>query len=283
MAKGWDEHTYLGVGLIGCGAIGTIIAKAIDKGRVGEVELLTVYDIIREHAEELAEKLLKKPIISTSSDELIERTDIQLVIEAASQEAVRQYALKVLEEGKDFMVMSTGALVDDDFLKQVLGVAKERERKIYIPSGAIVGLDNVKSAAMGEIYEATLTTRKPPPSFEGAPFIEERKIDLLTVKQPMLLYEGTAREAVNLFPSNINVAASLSLAGVGADKTRVKIIADPTIKNIIHEVHVRGEFGEFETRTINKPFPENPKTSFIAALSAIATLKKIAGNIIVGT
>ena len=283
MAKGWDEDTYLGVGLIGCGAIGTIIAKAIDEGKVGDVELVIVYDIIREHAEELVGKLLRKPIISNSSDELIESRDLQLVIEAASQGAVRQYALKVLEEEKDFMVMSTGALVDNDLFEQVLDVAKERKRKVYIPSGAIVGLDNVKSAAMGGIYEATLTTRKPPSSFEGAPFIEDRKIDLPAVKEPMLLYEGTAREAVNLFPSNINVAASLSLAGVGADKTRVKIIADPGIKDIIHEIHVRGEFGEFKTRTINKRFPENPKTSYIAALSAIATLKKIASNIIVGT
>ena len=99
----------------------------------------------------------------------------------------------------------------------------------------------------------------------------------------MELYEGPAREAVKLFPNNVNVAASLSLAGVGADKTKVRIITDPGVKEIMHEIHVRGEFGELETRTLNKPFPNNPKTSFIAALSAIATLKKIAGNIVIGT
>jgi len=136
---------------------------------------------------------------------------------------------------------------------------------------------------MGGIYEVTLTTRKPPSSLEGNPLVKERNIDLKAVREPLLLYEGSAREAVKLFPRNVNVAGSLSLAGVGPDKTKVRIIADPGVENIIHEIRVRGEFGELETRTINKPFPNNPKTSYIAALSAVATLKKIAGNIVVGT
>lgn len=271
------------VGLIGCGSIGTVIAEAIDGGRVGDVELVAVYDVIREHAERLVSKLSRKPVISESVEGLIKREDIKLVVEAASQEAVRQYALKILDEGKDLMVMSTGALLDDKLYKQILDSAKKRGRKVYVPSGAIVGLDNIKSAALARIYEVTLTTRKPPSSFEGAPFIKNRKIDLNAIKEPTLLYEGTAREAVKLFPRNVNVAASLSLAGVGPDKTKVKIIADPGIKEIIHEIHVKGEFGELETRTINRPFPSNPQTSYIAALSAIATLKRIAEKIVIGT
>jgi len=278
-----DKGTSLRVGLIGCGSIGTIIAEAIDERRVGYVELVAVYDIVREHAEKLVDKLSRKPVISRSADGLIKRKDIKLVLEAASQRAVREYALRVLEEGKDLMVMSTGALLDDELLKRMLSSAKRKGGKIYVPSGAIVGLDNVKSAAMGEIYEVTLTTKKPPSSFEGAPFVKDRKIDLRAVREPLLLYEGKAREAVKLFPKNVNVAASLSLAGVGADKTKVKIIADPGAKEIIHEIHVKGEFGELETRTVNKPFPSNPKTSFVAALSAIATLKRISGNIVIGT
>ena len=271
------------VGLIGCGSIGTIIAEAIDRGRVGDVELVVVYDVIREHAERLVNKLSRKPVISESVEELIKREDIKLVVEAASQEAVRQYALKILDEGKDLMVMSTGALLDDKLYKQILDSAKKRGRKVYVPSGAIVGLDNIKSAALARIYEVTLTTRKPPSSFEGAPLIKNRKIDLNAIKKPTLLYEGTAREAVKLFPRNVNVAASLSLAGVGPDKIKVKIIADPGIKEIIHEIRVKGEFGELETRTINRPFPSNPQTSYIAALSAIATLKRIAEKIVIGT
>jgi len=274
---------YLKIGLIGCGSIGTIIAEAVEGGTVGDVELMAVYDIVREQAERLVSKLSRKPIIAETANELIERGDLRLIVEAASQEAVRQYGFKVLEEDKDLMVMSAGALIDENLFEQISSVAKRRGRKVYIPSGAIVGLDNVKSAAIGKVYEVTLTTRKPPLSFEGAPFIKSEKIDLRALNEPLELYEGPAREAVKLFPNNVNVAASLSLAGVGADKTKVRIITDPGVKEIMHEIHVRGEFGELETRTLNKPFPNNPKTSFIAALSAIATLKKIAGNIVIGT
>ena len=273
----------LRVGLIGCGSIGTVIARAIDQGRVGGVKLVAIYDIVREHAETLAHKISRKPVICQSADELIAMNSIQLVVEAASQQAVKEYALKVLDANKDLMVMSVGALLEEELYSQIVDLARKKGRRVYVPSGAIVGLDNVKSAALGEVYEAYLTTRKPPSSFEGNAYIQERKINLNAIKKPTILYEGKAREAVKLFPRNANVAASLSLAGTGPDKTKVKIIADPRIKEIIHEIKLRGEFGQLETRTINKPFPENPKTSYIAALSAIATLKRIAGNIIIGT
>jgi len=221
--------------------------------------------------------------VAKNIDEILKRDDVQIVIEAASQEAVRQYALKVLSSNKDLMVMSTGALLDDDLLTRIMKTAKESGRKIYVPSGAIVGLDNIKSAAIGYIKEVTLTTRKPPISLKGAPYVEKSKINLTLLKEPLVLYEGVAREAVKLFPQNVNVAASLSLAGVGPDKTRVKIIVDPNIKNIVHEIHVKGEFGEIYTKTINRPCPTNPKTSYIAALSAIATLRKVSSSIVIGT
>jgi aspartate dehydrogenase len=275
--------TKVGAGLIGCGAIGTVLAEAIDGGKAGEIDLIVVYDIIVERAQILASKLNRKPLVAKNINEVLERDDVQIVIEAASQEAVEQYAVKVLSSNKDLMVMSTGALLDETLMAKIVEAAKNSGRKIYVPSGAIVGLDNVKAAAIGQIEEVTLITRKPPISFKGAPYVEKSKIDLSALKEPLTLYEGSAREAVKLFPQNVNVAATLSLAGVGPDKTKVKIIVDPGIKNIIHEIHVKGEFGEILTRTVNKPFPSNSRTSYIAALSAIATLKKISGNIIIGT
>jgi len=260
-----------------------VIAEAIDSGKAGDIELIAVYDIIWERAGKLANGLSKKPIVAKDADELIKRDGVNMVIEAASQEAVRQYSVKVLTENKDLMVMSTGALLDDALFQQIFTLATSKGRKVYVPSGAIVGLDNIKSAAVGPIEEVTLTTRKPPLSFEGSPLIKKRKIDLSSLKGPLVLYEGPAREAVKLFPQNVNVAASLSLAGIGPDRTKVRVITDPGIKEITHEIHVKGDFGELTTKTINKPFPKNPKTSYIAALSAIATLKKISGSIIVGT
>jgi len=181
------------------------------------------------------------------------------------------------------MVMSTGALIDEDLFRKISRIAKKQGRKVYVPSGAIVGLDNIKAAVVRPIEEVILVTRKPPQSFEGAPLIVKRRINLSQLDKPLLLFEGSAREAVKLFPKNVNVSASLSLAGIGPDRTKVRIIADPKAENITHEIHVKGEFGEILTRTINRPFPENPKTSYIAALSAIATLRKICGGIIVGT
>jgi len=270
-------------GLIGCGSIGSVIAKAIDDGEVGDITLESIYDIVREHAERLASTLSRRPEIAEDADELLEDEKIQLVIEAASQDAVRQYAIKTLSKGKDLMVMSAGALVDNEFFKEISRIAKERGRKVYVPSGAIVGLDNIKAAALRPIEEVVLITRKPPQSFEGAPLIRKKRIDLSKLDRPILLFEGAAREAVKLFPKNVNVSASLSLAGIGPDRTKVRIIADPQAKNITHEIHVKGEFGQIITRTLNKPFPENPKTSYIAALSAIATLQKICGSIIIGT
>ena len=242
-----------------------------------------MYDIVKKHAENLVKKLSKKPAIAETFNELGERRDVQLIIEAASQEAVRQYALGVIREGKDLMVMSTGALLDENLLRKIIGLARRYKRKVYVPSGAIVGLDNIKSAALEKIESITLTTTKPPTSFEGAPYIKQKGIDLSSIKEPMILYEGPAREAVKLFPRNVNVAASLSLAGIGADRTYVKIIADPHARGITHEIRVKGAFGELVTRTINRPFPDNPKTSYIAALSAIATLRRISGYLNVGT
>jgi len=269
--------------LIGCGSIGTVIAEAIDEGKAGDIELVAVYDLIRERSGRLVTSLSKEPIITRDADELLGREDVQIVVEAASQEAVRRYSARALAENKDLMILSAGALLDSDLFQQISELAKSKGRKVYVPSGAIVGLDNIRSAAMGHIDEVMLTTRKPPLSFEGAPLIKKRKIDLPSLKKPLVLYEGPARDAVKLFPQNVNVSASLSLAGIGADKTRVRIITDPEVKEISHEIHVKGDFGELRTKTSNKPFPRNPRTSYIAALSAIATLKKITESIVIGT
>jgi len=260
-----------------------VIAEAIDSGKAGDIALKSIYDIVSEHAEKLVSSLSKKPVIAKSADELLENKEIQIVIEAASQDAVRQYSVKALNKEKDLMIMSTGALMDDVLFQEISELAKSKRRKVYVPSGAIVGLDNVKSAAIGCIEEVTLTTRKPPLSFEGAPLIRNKKIDLSSLKEPLVLFEGPAREAVKLFPQNVNVSASLSLAGVGPDRTKVRVITDPGIEHITHEIYVKGDFGELRTKAINKPFPTNAKTSYIAALSAIATLKKISESIVVGT
>jgi aspartate dehydrogenase len=179
--------------------------------------------------------------------------------------------------------MSAGALVDDKLLNEIKSLAKKNNLRVYVPSGAIVGLDGIKSANVLDIDKVILKTRKPLKSFEGAPFFEKNKIDLKNIKRPTVIYEGSAKEAVKLFPQNINVAASLSLAGIGPERTIIQIIADPNIDKIVHEIIVEGKFGMLHTKTENIPYPDNVKTSYLAALSAVATLKKVNEPIQVGT
>lgn len=273
----------LGVGLIGCGAIGSVLACAIDSRHAGDARLVMIYDSVAEKSQILCEKLVCKPRIAKSFEELIACGDIDLVIEAASQEAVRAYATRVLKAGKDLMIMSVGALVDSELAEYTRRCALESRKRVYIPSGAIVGLDGVKAAVIGRVDSVTLTTRKPPEGLKDAPYVKEKKMRLEKLKNPTLIYEGPALEACKLFPANVNVAAVLSLAGIGVEKTKVQIIAEPSIKRNIHEINVKGEFGELKINVKNIPMTNNPKTSYLAALSAIATLKKLSEPLIVGT
>ncbi len=269
----------LKIGIVGCGAIGTEICKAIDTGLI-KAELVAIYDRSTERCDELLKSLSGKPDISTL-DELITRAD--LVVECASQAAVRESGLDVLKKGKDLMVLSVGALVDSDLLSSFLKAAEVHNCKIYIPSGAIAGIDGLKSASIASVNQVTLTTTKNPQGLKGAPFVLENNIDLDSFHEKTLIFEGSADAASAAFPANVNVAASLSLAGIGAKKTKVRVFADPQALRNIHEVVVEGAFGRFACTVENIPSPDNPKTSFLAALSAIATLKKITQPLQIGT
>lgn len=218
-----------------------------------------------EKAENLA--TIANGIAVLDIEEMIDNVD--LVLEAASPVSVEKLGLKVLNEGKNIIIMSIGALMDNDFRNQMIEAATNNNAKIFAPSGAIVGLDGIKAASIGKINKATLTTRKPPKSLGKATDEEE------------VLYEGKASEAVKMFPVNINVAAALSIAcNMDVD---VKIIVDPNVDKNVHEIIVNGDFGRFKTRTENLPCEVNPKTSMLAAYSAIKLLKSLNENFVMGT
>jgi aspartate dehydrogenase len=269
----------LKIGVIGCGAIGAQICRAIDSGSIN-AKLSAIYDRSVQHCERVLESLDNKPIIS-SPDDLVSKSDI--VVECASQAAVREHGLRVLESGKDLMVMSVGALMDKKLLEDLLRAARKNDCKIYIPSGAIAGIDGLRSAKAASIDRVEISTTKNPKGLEGAPFIIENNIDLYSFHERRLIFEGNAKEAVRAFPANVNVAASLSLAGIGSEDTRVKVFVDPEASRNIHEITVEGDFGNFTCRIENVPSPGNPRTSLLAALSAIATLKKITEPLQIGT
>ncbi len=266
------------IGLVGCGAIGAEIAKAVDSGAL-DARLVAVCDHNPETAAALIDSLQHKPA-RLKLEELVSLSDV--VVEAASQKAVPAIARAALGKGKRLMIMSVGALADRELFAEVKALAKEHGSRVYLPSGAISGLDGLKSASIGKIRSVTLTTTKNPSGLKGAPFILENKIDLDALAGPTLIFEGSALQAVRAFPANVNVAATLFLAA-GESEVRVKVVADPGIHVNRHEIVVEGDFGRISTLVENVPSPRNPKTSYLAALSAIATLRSIVEPVKIGT
>ena len=159
---------------------------------------------------------------------------------------------------------------------------KKLTARLFIPSGAICGIDGVKAANIEKISSAVIKSTKSPKSLEGAPYIIKNKIDLRKIKKKTKIFEGSALEAIKGFPKNVNVSATLSLAGIGAKKTKVIVVVDPKIKRNMHEIEVVGSFGKLTTKTENVLSPLNPKTSHLAVLSACTTLKRLTGNIKIG-
>lgn len=247
------------IGIIGTGNIARIIAE-----NASGYKIACAYDIIGDNGREFCKRYRCKFLKPEEFPKL------DLVVEAASQEAVRQYAESFLRKGQNLMVMSVGALVDGKLFESLRKTAEKTGAGLILPSGAIAGLDGLRSANIGRIDEVTLTTTKPPAGLG------------VDVKSRTVLFEGPAKEAVKRFPKNVNVAATLSLAGIGFDKTRVKIVADPAVRDNRHEIFVKGEFGEMRVQVDNVPSPQNPKTSYLAAMSAIAAIKRFKESVAIG-
>jgi aspartate dehydrogenase len=238
------------VGLIGCGAIGTVLAQAVERGIVVCDELV-VYDVDLAKAQKLKSSLSIPVTVVDSVDKML-CCKPKVVVEAASQDALKEYYNRLVAADVDLIVMSTGALL-------TLGVASS---KVHFSSGAIGGLDALSSAALAGIDELTLTSRKNPKAL-GKNNAEET-----------VIYEGYAKEAARLFPREMNVAATLALT-VKPTKVKVQVVSDPAVKRNTHEITVNWRFGEMKLRFANDPHPDNPHTSALAAWSAIKLLKSL--------
>lgn len=270
----------LKIGIAGCGAIGSSLAKRIAKQFLRQAQISALFDIDTRKSLSLADSLRGNKFIAVKSlNELIQKSD--LVIEASSASASWDIAQITLRKKRDIMIMSVGGIVDN-YLK-LTSLAKANNVKAYIPSGAISGIDALKASAMGKINSVTLTTFKNPLSFQGVKYIRNKKIALNKIKKETVLFSGSAKDAVRYFPQNINVAAILSIAGLGAIKTKVRIIAAPAISRNIHQIEITSEAGKVFTRTENVLHPDNPKTSYLAFLSAVAVLKQILEPVKIGT
>lgn len=263
------------VGIVGCGAIGKALIKAVQDGKLS-VRIAGVTSRAETKALEFLAGL-GEPAKYLPLDDLIAAAD--LIVEAAGGHVVAKLAEKVFAAGKDLMVISVGALLDHP---EVIDKSRQTGCRLYVPSGAIAGLDGVKSACVGEVSRVTITTRKPPEGLEGAPYLVRHGIQMAGLKDEIEIFSGSAREACQGFPANVNVSAAVSLAGMGPDKTRVRILAVPGLKRNCHDIEVEGEFGRLQVRIENVP-SENPRTGKLTALSIIRSVQDVVDSVRIGT
>jgi aspartate dehydrogenase len=266
----------LRVGIGGFGAIGRKVAAALDAGIPGLV--LTAVSARRVPQAEAAMAGFRTTAPVVALDELAAQADV--VIECCPAALFDEVADPAIEHGRIFMPLSVGQLLPRPALMER---AKQTGARILVPSGALLGLDAVRAAAEGTIRSVRMITRKPPGGLAGAPYLVENQISVEEFTVPTKVFEGTAREGAKGFPANVNVAAALSLAGIGPDETRLEIWADPTVDRNMHRIEVEADSARFTLEIANVPSEENPRTGRITALSAIATLRGLTSSLRVGT
>lgn len=275
----YDQRTVredvMRVAVAGLGTIGRTVARRLADGVPG----LTLSGVAARDEEKargwLDEEGIEAPIVAL--DDLPERAD--MAVECAPAAVLEQICRPMLTAGKQVMVLSCGALLPRPDL---IDLARQNGGRIVVPTGGLLGLDAVAAAAEGTIHAVQMTTRKPPNGLAGAPHLVKNNISVEGLNEAKLVFSGTAREAAAGFPANVNVAAALSLAGIGPDRTMIDIYADPTVTRNCHTIVVDADSARFTLSIENVP-SENPKTGKIVALSIIATLRKLAAPLRVGT
>ena len=266
----------MNVGVAGLGTIGSVVARALDAG----VDGLSL-EAVASRDEDKARRRLQsftRPVPVVSAEELAERSDV--VVECVPKSAFRIIAEPALERGRTLVTVSGAALLEAPDLVEL---ASRRRGRIVLASGAILGLDALRAAAEGSIESVTMVTRKPPRSLRGAPYLEDNGIDVDSIDAPVKVFDGTAVEGAKGFPANVNVAAAVGLAGVGPERTRLEIWADPRAERNMHTVRVDADSARFEMSIENVPSEENPGTGKLTALSVIATLRGLVSPLKAGT
>ncbi len=267
----------LRLAIAGLGAIGLAVARRVDAGAVPGVTLVAaaVRDVAR-GAKALSSLRAPPPLVGLAA--LADAADV--VLECMPSEHFLAVAEPAIARGRTFMPLSVGALLDHMAL---IARARTTGARIIVPTGALLGLDAVRAAAEGEIASVTLTTRKPPASLAGAPLVVQRGIALKDLREPLLVFAGSARQAIVGFPANLNVAVALSLAGIGPDRTQVEMWADPAVTRNTHTVRVVSDAADLTMTIANVPSAENPRTGRITAQSALATLRRLSAPLVVGS
>ncbi|MGI6792420.1 aspartate dehydrogenase [Aminivibrio sp.] len=270
----------LRVAILGCGTIGRFVADHIADGVVPRCELVAVY--LRSPKSRGREHLESRNIPWVTSLEELFGYSPDVVVEASTHDTVEAMGPEILSRGVDFVPLSLGAFVNPGLMETMVEAAEKGGSRLHIPSGGIGALDALQTALLGDVEKVTMTTRKYSTTWKGIPAVNELGVDLDNLKEPLLLFEGPARECMKKYPQSINIGAALSIAGIGFDRTMIRIYADPTVEYNTHEIRWEGSTGKVTVIFENTPVPTNPKTTYQACLSTLFVLKNMTGNRIIG-
>jgi aspartate dehydrogenase len=266
----------LKVAIAGFGAIGKTVARKLDRGIPG-LKLVAVSARDLGKARAALQGFKRKPRVAPL-DKLPGMAEV--IVECMPAAAFADIAIPALKRGRTLVVITVGALLDHPGLGKL---AVRHGGRIVVPTGALIGLDAVRAAAEGEIRSVRMISRKPPRGLAGAPHLVANRIEVEGITAPLRVFEGSARDAVRGFPANVNVAAALSLAGIGPDRTTIEIWADPGIDRNTHSIEVEADSARFSMTIANVPSEENPRTGRITALSVVAALRKLTAPLAIGT
>ena len=269
------------VALLGGGTIARLVLEHARRGEIPGVEIAAV--AARPGSPRAAALAREFGIQWLEGGGALRALRPAVVVEAASHEAVKEHLVPLLEAGISVVVLSAGALADDELRRRAEAAARRSRALLYVPSGGIGGLDALKTACLAGVDEASIQVAKPPAAWKGIPYVESRGVTLDGLGAPVTLFEGSAREGVPLFPQNVNIAAVLALGGIGMDRTSLKVVADPGLTFNTHTIRVAGRSGRFSIVLENVPSPENPKTAWLACFSAIAALRALGSPVRYGT
>ncbi len=269
------------VAILGGGVIARLLLEHVRDGRMGPAEVVAIAG----RGERSRGRALAREFgVAYAADRaalLAARPEV--VVEAASHDAVREHAQALLEHGIALIVLSGGALADEALRARLEHAAAAHRALLYLPSGGIGGLDALKAACAAGVEEVSIAVTKPPHAWKGIAYVERLGIDLDRLEAAVTLFEGSAREGVPHFPANVNIAAVLALAGAGFERTRLKVVADPALEFNTHFIRIRGATGTIDLRFESVPAPDNPKTALLACYSALAALREFASPVRYGT
>ncbi len=262
------------VGLIGYGAIGAVVHRVLAQDHASAAQVAGV--LVRDAAR-LATSPAAHLLVGSLDALLACKPDV--IVECAGHAAVDAYAVDVLSAGIDLMIVSVGSLADAAREQRVVQAARQSGRQVLLPAGAIGGIDWLAAANLAGLTQVTYRSRKPPRAWAGSP--AEHLLNLNTLNQAATFFQGTARDAAQHYPKNANVAATVALATLGFDATRVELVADPAVSGNIHEIDAAGSAGTISVRIDGKPDPANPRTSMLTAYSAVRGILNRAATVVI--